>query len=99
MGLCAGRDKPKHVLEINDDLVTKQAAELINKRKYGVEQGNSQEEALVSIAANMQAMRENVRTKSACHLNKVQRVRKLQAFGGLMALVQKGLKPQKAAAS
>jgi len=98
MGLCAGRDKPGSVLEINDDLVAKQAKTLLEKHEYGVEHGKSQEESLVSLAANMQAMRENIRTKSAFHLNKRQRFRKNEAFRGILGLVQRRMQPNVPAA-
>lgn len=96
MGLCAGRDKPNSVLEINDDLVSKQAGALLEKRQYGVDPGKSQEEAFVSLAANMQAMRENIRTKSAFNLTKLQRIKKNQAFQGILSLVQRRLQPREA---
>lgn len=85
------------MLEINDDLVAKQAGALLQKRQYGVEQGKSQEEALVSLAANMQAMRENIRVKSAFNLTKLQRLKKNQAFQGLLTLVQRRVQPREAA--
>ena len=92
MGPCAFRDRPQgNIIEINDDIVTRQAQELTQKRAYQVQTQASSEEVLVSLAANMQAMSQNIRSKNAFHLNKLQKIKKSKAFGGFVAMVKKKL--------
>lgn len=94
MGPCALRDKPPACnIEINDDIVAHQARELSQKHTYQVQSQVSQEELLVSLAANMQAMSQNIRSKNAFHLTKLQRVKKSKIFNGFVTMVKKKLPP------
>ena len=95
MGLCAGRDKPFIDLEITEDIINDKANSLVKEGKYEVEAEKSKEEVLISMAANMQALRENIRTKNELKITKVQRMRKTKAFGGILSLVQKHIQARK----
>lgn len=91
MGCCGSRETPKtSVLEINDDVVRSEAESLVEQKKYEVHV-DTQEETLVSLAANMQAMRENIRLKNKMHMNKLQKIRASKSFSGFLALVKKKL--------